>query len=191
MTEIIVWEGDHTCINIDCDNKIPDLFVERQQTHTKYRVCVRCRASKQLSWKCVGCTNVMYDVKVNVGRFHCSDICKVKYYNDRRHGKIKYSVRPHKLKSKKYKKCGWCSRSILRGHKLFCNEVCKSNNTKLIKHRRLLKIYISKRSLARLAINKPHIKAGRRCKYRETNRKNNMINYKVKKLVKEINSRNT
>jgi hypothetical protein len=188
MTEIIVWEGDHTCINIDCDNKIPDLFVEKQQNHKKYRVCVRCRASKQLSWKCVGCTNVMYDVKVNVGRFHCSDSCKVKYHNDKRHGKIKYSVKPHMLKGKKYIKCRWCKRPILRGHKLFCNEVCKRNNIKLIYYRKRVRVASNSRTKDRLSSHRRVCNSSKRTSY---HKRYNMINYKVKKLVKEINSRNT
>lgn len=190
MTEIIIWEGDHTCINTVCNNKIPDMFVERQKNSKKYRVCVKCRSNRSLRWRCIGCNNVMYDTQVNIGMFYCSKTCSVKYHNDKRHGKIKYSVKPHKIKGKKYKKCGWCSRDILTGQKLFCNEVCKRKNSRLIKHRRALDVLVSSRSQARLAINQPHIKAGQLGMKVKYNKKYNMIRYNVKKLVMVIKNRN-
>jgi hypothetical protein len=182
-----VWNGDYTCINIDCDANIPANIVEKQFTHPSKRACVKCRKSPVIRWKCIGCDSIISNNTKRTGTFYCSVMCRQHSYHVRKYAKV---VKPVIIKN--IKGCQYCCKPLIHDHLLrYCNNKCHSEHRKLEEHRKLYRADMIKRANARMLVKKPNYDKEKRVKHKEKQQLYQKRRYNIKKLVGTIQNKET
>jgi hypothetical protein len=182
-----VWNGDYTCISIDCDANIPANIVEKQFTHPSKRVCIKCRKSPMIRWRCIGCDDIINNTIKRSGTFYCSVMCRMHSNHVRNYAKV---VKPVIIKN--IKGCQYCCKALIHTHLLrYCNNTCRTLHMKLESHKRLYKADIIKRANARMLVKKPNYDKEKRVKHKKSQQLYQKRRYNVKKLVSKIQNRET
>lgn len=182
-----VWNGDYTCINIECDANIPANIVEKQFTHPSKRVCVKCRKSPVIRWKCIGCGDTINNNIKNTGVFYCSVTCRMHSNHVRKYAKV---VKPVIIKN--IKGCQYCCKPLIHEYLLrYCNNKCHSEHRKLEEHRKLYRADMIKRAGARMLAKNPNYDKEKRAKHKEKQQLYQKRRYNVLKLVKKVRDRQT
>ena len=175
-----VWNGDYKCINIDCDKNIPPHIVEKQFTHPKSRVCVRCRNFKDIKWKCIGCDNIIDNNIKKLGVFYCSIMCRTKN-NFERHNPKKIKV----IKPTIIKNCIYCEKILIKPNAMkFCDTICYRKNRLLEVHKKRYKKDMINRANARHKVKHPNADIEKREKHKDYQQFYHKRWYNIKKLVK-------
>jgi len=182
-----VWNGDYTCINIECDKNIPAHIVEKQFTHPSNRVCSSCKSSPMIRWRCIGCNDVMNNTIKRSGTFYCSVICRMHCNHVRNYAKV---IKPVVIKN--IVGCNYCTKALTHTHKLkFCDSKCHGLHKKLEAHKSLYKADMIKRAAARMLAKNPNYDIEKRNKHKKKQQLYMKRRYNIKKLVYEIQKRET
>ena len=182
-----VWNGDYTCINIECDKNIPAHIVEKQFTHPKNRVCSSCKSSPLIRWRCIGCDGIINNTVKRSGVFYCSVMCRMHSNHVRKYAK---AIKPVIIKN--IVGCNYCTKALTHSHKLkFCDSKCHGLHKKLEAHKSLYKADMIKRANARLLAKKPNYDKEKRVKHKKKQQLYQKRRYNVKKLVASIQNKAT
>tara|TARA_R110002110_G_scaffold43638_1_gene135199 strand:+ start:50 stop:625 length:576 start_codon:yes stop_codon:yes gene_type:complete len=182
-----VWNGDYTCINIECDKNIPAHIVEKQFTHPSNRVCSSCKSSPMIRWRCIGCNDVMNNTVKRSGTFYCSVMCRMHSNHVRNYAKI---IKPVIIKN--IKGCQYCCKVLTHAYLLrYCNNKCRSEHRKLEKHKALYKADMIKRAGVRMLVKKPNYSKEKRAKHKKKQQLYQKRRYNIKKLVTKIQNKVT
>ena len=182
-----VWNGDYTCINIDCDKNIPAHIVEKQFTHPKNRVCSSCKSSPIIRWRCIGCDGIINNTVKRSGMFYCSVMCRIHSNHVRTYAKV---IKPVIIKN--IVGCNYCTKALTHSHKLkFCDSKCLGLHKKLEVHKRLYKADIIKRANARMLAKNPNYDKEKRVKHKKKQQLYQKRRYNVLKLVQKVRDKQT
>jgi hypothetical protein len=180
-----VWNGDYTCINIECDKNIPAHIVEKQFTHPKNRVCSSCKSSPIIRWRCIGCDGIINNTVKRSGTFYCSVMCRMHSNHVRKYAKV---IKPVIIKN--IVGCNYCTKALTHSHKLkFCDSKCHGLHKKLEQHKALYKADMIKRADARMLVKNPNYDKEQRVKHKKKQQLYQKRRYNVKKLVGKIQNR--